>query len=174
MADMKPDIEYLLTKAVPPEFVSERQGLSYVTGAYVKRKLNELFGWDGWGYDIDEFRHATPENPRSHCRLALRVYLEADDDDGYRAVICRAGVAQGYGSVTDRQGNPISDDRLNQVLDFADAEAVTDALKRAAVSLGEALGLSLYPMVAGNQSSGKAKSARPKSTNKSGMKKAEF
>jgi hypothetical protein len=40
---------------------------------------------------------------------------------------------------------------MNEVIDFAAAEAVTDALKRAAVSLGQNLGLSLYPMTSDSE-----------------------
>lgn len=128
-----------LVKPVDPAFVSKRQGLSYVTGRYVKAKLNELFGWDGWDFIIINFKHATPEAPRAHCQGRLRVTVRGTH-------ITRDGVAQGYGTIKD----DTSQDRINQVLDFADAEAITDCLKRCAVSLGEQLGLSLYPLTPGN------------------------
>ena len=132
-----------LAQDVADEFISERQGLDYVTGRYVKQRLNEVFGWDGWSYTIDSFEHACPENNgRAKCALSLVVFTD-------RGLVRRAGVAQGYGNLVDREGNAVSVDRANQVLDFADAEAVTDALKRAAVSLGQNLGLSLYPMTPG-------------------------
>ena len=147
------DIESALSADVPPEFISSRQGLSYVTGRYVKQRLNEVFGWDGWSYTIDSFEHACPENNgRAKCALSLVVFTD-------RGLVRRAGVAQGYGSIKD----DTTADRLNQVLDFADAEAVTDALKRAAVSLGQNLGLSLYPMTPGG--------SRPTSSTGAGVRR---
>ena len=136
-------IKEQLEAPIPRECISERSGLSYVSGRYVKQKLNEIFGWDGWSYSIRMFFPATPEIPRAFCHLELRVY--SDDPRS----ISRDGVAYGYGSMLDRNKKPIEGMRLNEVLDFANAEAVTDALKRAAVSLGQHMGLELYPMTKG-------------------------
>lgn len=132
-----------LEKDVAPQYVSERSGLSYITGRYVKQRLNEIFGWDGWSYTVVEQRLVSLDDEAvrwfAHVRLTL-------NDGSVEAAVTRDGLAVGHGTMKDRYGKPYSPGRANEVIDFAAAEAVTDALKRAAVSLGQNLGLSLYPM----------------------------
>ena len=85
-----------LVKPVDPAFVSKRQGLSYVTGRYVKAKLNELFGWDGWDFTIINFKHATPEAPRAHGG-SEEVRRRLGTGQGHRAGVAghRDGVGRG-------------------------------------------------------------------------------
>lgn len=132
-----------LRSDVHPQYVSERNGLSYVTGRYVKEALNQFFGPLGWGYEvIDQYPINTDERSArwfAHVRINVTV-------DGNTTT--RDGLAVGHGLLEGRKG-PVSPGRANEVWDFAAAEAVTDALKRAAVSLGGAFGLNLYPLVAG-------------------------
>jgi recombination DNA repair RAD52 pathway protein len=134
------DITEQLRQDVPAEFVSERSGLSYVTGRYVKQRLNELFGPDGWDFTIVQ---CVPDRENMSCfvhgQLTVRFGAETCKKDA---------VAVGFASGRSN----------NEAFDFACAEAVTDALKRAAVGLGQTLGLSLYPLTAG----GAKKKAAPK------------
>ena len=175
-----PSIVEVLRTPVAPEYVSERKGLSYVTGRYVKQTLNELFGPLGWGYEVIE---NYPLNPKfddgaarwfAHVRLTIQV--------GERS-ITRDGLAVGHGVLQKEiwenrkptgKFEDVSAGRANEVIDFAAAEAVTDALKRAASSVGQVLGLSLYPLTAGaGNSTEKSSTTRPKpKASKAGSTKA--
>jgi hypothetical protein len=132
-----------LAKDIPSEFISERKGLSYVTGRFVKQTLNDIFGWNGWSYQILEQRMLSIDEEAVRWLVHLRLTV---NDGSIENAITRDGLAIGHGTLKDRYGKPLSPGRMNEVIDFAAAEAVTDALKRAAVSLGQALGLGLYPM----------------------------
>jgi hypothetical protein len=147
---MTESIEKLLSEDVPPEHITQRSGgggikLDYVTGRYVKQRLNEIFGWDGWFYEVVTYE-LFPEECTAfvHVRLHIRVEKSGDGDEaGHRWITrsstSRDGLAYGHG----RKGP--------EGFDFAIAEAVTDALKRAAVSLGQNMGLSLYPYAKGSK-----------------------
>jgi hypothetical protein len=137
-----------LQQDVESQYVSERKGLSYITGRYVKQRLNEIFGWDGWSYEVVEQKmvHLDEEAVRWLAHVRLKIH---QGEAPYS--IIKDGIAIGHGTCKDRYGKPLSPGRLNEVIDFAAAEAVTDALKRAAVSLGQNLGLSLYPMTSDAQ-----------------------
>ena len=138
-----PTLVDVLRSDVNPMYVSERAGLSYVTGRYIKQTLNELFGPLGWSYEI------VTQHPITDAKESARwfVHLRLSVTVGERT-ITRDGIAIGHGLLEGRKG-PVSPGRANEVWDFAAAEGVTDALKRAAVSLGQVLGLSLYPLTAG-------------------------
>jgi hypothetical protein len=154
------DIQKLLNEDVPREHITERKSgstsLSYVTGRYVKQRLSEIFGWDGWTYTVVEQKIITLD---ANCiRWFAHVALSVHTEDG---CIERHGIAVGHGLLSkevwenkQRTGRyePVSAGRANEVIDFAAAEAVTDALKRAAVSIGQNLGLSLYPYAKGDTS----------------------
>lgn len=168
-----------LRQDVRPEFVSERKGLSYVTGRYVKQSLNELFGPLGWQYEVLETYPITsdPRAARWFAHVRLTVYV------GERHV-SRDGLAIGHGVLEKEvwenrkptgKYEKVSAGRGNEVWDFAAAEAVTDALKRAASSLGQCLGLSLYPLTAGGSEprpQPKSSGTKPAGSKKTGMKKA--
>jgi recombination DNA repair RAD52 pathway protein len=132
------ETERALRTALDPNVISERNGLSYVTGRYVKDTLNDAFGHLGWSYRVEQFEILGPA--KAFARVSLTVLTD-------RYNITREAVAVGYGSETTASGEPLSEARANEVLDFACAEAVTDALKRAACSFGPALGLHLYPLL---------------------------
>jgi hypothetical protein len=136
------NIKEQLEASIPRQCVSERKGLSYVTGRYVKQRLNEIFNWDGWSYKIIEQRMLSLDEEAVRWLVHLRLRVAVD---GGRTVY-KDGIAVGHGTMKDRYSKPLSPGRANEVIDFAAAEAVTDALKRAAVSLGQNLGLELYPM----------------------------
>jgi hypothetical protein len=145
---MTMETKRLLETDVPSEYVSERKGLSYVTGRYVKQRLNEIFGWDGWGYVLISERLLSIDE--DSVRWFAHVRLTVATSDGVMSMN-RDGIAVGHGTLKDRYGKALSPGRMNEVIDFAAAEAVTDALKRAAVSLGQNLGLSLYPMTSDSE-----------------------
>lgn len=159
------DIQKQLSEDVEPQYITTRgegkNALDYVTGRYVKQRLNEIFGWDGWSYEVVEQKLVTLDD---HCvrwfaHVRLTVFTNPANDG-----ITRDGMAVGHGLLEKEkweqrdgrwrktgQWEPVTPGRANEVVDFAAAEAVTDALKRAAVSLGQNLGMSLYPIAKGKK-----------------------
>jgi len=146
-----------LRQDVPAEFVSERSGLSYVTGRYAKQRLNELFGPLGWDFLVVS---CVPDRENMSCFVHGRLIVRVHQESGPPVTVTKDAVAIGFAAGRSN----------NEAFDFACAEAVTDALKRAAVGLGQNLGLSLYPLTAG----GAKKKAAPKKSaaKKSAPKKA--
>ena len=129
----EPTIGQQLTAPIPEQCISTREGgggrqLSYVSGRYTKQRLNEIFGYDGWTTEILETQ-LFPAECTAFVHLRLTIHGDTDNKR-----VTRDGVAYGHG----RKGA--------EGFDFAIAEAATDALKRAAVTLGQNLGLELYPM----------------------------
>ncbi len=117
-----------LIEQIPRECISEKQGLSYVSHRYVKSQLNAIFGWHGWSYEVVRVDLDRP-NMGAFVHVRLTVM-------GPEGPVIKDGLAFGFAA----------GQTSNQAYDFAIAEGVTDAIKRAAVSLGERLGLELYPM----------------------------
>lgn len=136
-----PTLAQKLATPVNPKFVSTRKGLSYITARYTRSKLNQLFGFDKWDFRLQEsyLLEKTDEAIRWYVHGRLVVNTES-------GMVVKDAVAIGHGVLVSRDGTPVSPSRASEVIDFAAAEAVSDALKRAAKDLGEALGLSLYPM----------------------------
>jgi len=121
-----------LRKGLDPAVVKQRpqggRAVSYVTGGYIKGRLNEVFGFGGWDSEITELvAMDDPRGPWARATVRLTVRFE----DGNHAT--RHDV--GFGSASPKQ----HDGR-----ELAGKEAATDALKRAAASLGNQFGLSLY------------------------------
>ena len=137
------DTATALQQDVGPEFVSERSGLSYVTGRYTKQRLNELFGPLGWSFEVIR---ATLDRDNMACFVHGRLTVTIHQPEGDPVVVAKDGLALGFASGRSN----------NEAFDFAIAEAATDSLKRAAVSLGQNLGLCLYPLTAGGAQKKKA------------------
>jgi len=151
------DTATALQQDVDPEFVSERSGLSYVTGRYTKQRLNELFGPLGWSFEVVT---ATIDRENMAAFVHGRLSVTIRPADGDPVTVTKDGLALGFASGRSN----------NEAFDFAIAEAATDALKRAAVALGQNLGLCLYPLVGkGTPKKAAPKKAAPK---KSAPKKA--
>jgi recombination DNA repair RAD52 pathway protein len=140
------DIAKKLNESIPRECISEKQGLSYVSHRYVKNRLNEVFGWDGWEYTVEDVK-LDRENMGCFVHVRLEVYISERKEHGWGSSMSRDGLAYGFAA----------GQTSNQAFDFAIAEAVTDALKRAAVSLGNSMGLELYPMTKGGKAAPKKK-----------------
>lgn len=139
------DIQKQLSTDVPAEYITQRSGaggikLDYVTGRFVKQRLNEIFGWDGWSMEVLDVKLFPDEcTAFAHVRLTVQTHINMVGDEMKKVIITRDGLAYGHG----RKGA--------EGFDFAIAESVTDALKRAAVTLGQNLGLSLYPLAKGKK-----------------------
>ena len=128
---MTSEIQKLLNAPIPRECISQKQGLSYVSHRYIKEHLNAVFGWDGWSYEVVD---KTIFEEKLACFAHVRLTVM-----GSTGPVTRDGMALGF---------PAGQSTV-QSFDFAIAESVTDALKRAAVSLGSSMGLELYPMTKG-------------------------
>jgi hypothetical protein len=162
-------IQEELNASIPKECIADKKGLSYISHRYVKQRLNEVFGWDGWEYTIQEVT-LNREKMEAFVHVRLEVFTGAGDDDGFgRPGITRDGIAVGFLPKPRDKAKHETWANNSQGFDFAVAEGVTDALKRAAVSLGNSLGLELYPMVPKGQekkSGGAAPRPRPTPTQK--------
>lgn len=135
MGDLKKEQQEKLQSDLPRSEVKGRQqgggSVSYVTGYYVLDTLNQIFGNGSWGYDVRELRVvATWEDDRKRARVS------------YLAIVVLT--AEGIEPITDTGTGHGIDKDPGQAHESASKEAVTDALKRAAKSLGRRMGLALY------------------------------
>lgn len=134
-----------LAAKIPREAIESRDGggsrkLSYLAGWYVINRMNEIFGPDGWSYDVTELRcvhsgkipgkYGDVESASYSATVALFAMFPGSDS-------AKRITDVGFGNGTDKTdpGKPH---------ELATKEAVTDALKRCAKSLGMSLGLALY------------------------------
>lgn len=134
-----------LDAKIPKDAVSSRQGggtkaLSYLEGWYVIDRMNKIFGPDAWSYDVTELRcvhqgELDGKYGKIHsASYSATVALFVQFPDATQA---KRITDVGFGNGTDKAdpGKPH---------ELATKEAVTDALKRCAKSLGMSLGLALY------------------------------
>lgn len=106
--------------------------LSYVDGLYVKLTLNDIFGPHRWDYEIVALERAASPAP-TQCDYIAKVKLTVTWADGTKT----SKEDVGYGNTVVKDANRLT-------VELAVKEAVTDGLKRAAVSLGTAFGAGLY------------------------------
>lgn len=137
---MNDEIKAALNKGFPREQIATReQGgkkLSYAEGHYVIRTLNRIFGNAAWSYRVtarEVFRERMLDKTKNGEVERWHVSYSASCE-------LRAGEATivdvGHGHGIDRD--------CGLAIESAEKEAATDALKRAAKSLGDACGLALY------------------------------
>lgn len=132
-----------LNAKIPREAVSQREGgngksLSYLSGHYVIDRMNQVFGPGMWSYTSDVTLVHSGEieayGKKSYSVHYLgKVRLVADFGNGIKSDITEYG----YGDGSDKVN-------IGKAHELAVKEAVTDALKRAAKSLGMSMGLALY------------------------------
>lgn len=123
-----------LAKPIPRDQIFKKQGLDYVKGGWVKQRLNEVFGFHGWSWTVDDLdvrvsmgkakNGKDREEVKAICRGHITVFV-----DGREVVRHACAAGTGYG--IDGYHNAVG-------------EADTDALKRAAAALGNATGGMLY------------------------------
>jgi len=130
------DVQKALDANIPTEAVKQRQGsggkqLDYLPGFYVKQKLSEIFGLY-WDFKVERLvcedtgkttRNGAPVFAADCVGILTVRYKDGDDV----ATVIREDYGFGNGDQ-----------------ELANKEAVTDALKRCASSLGNSLGLGLY------------------------------
>ena len=120
----------------PQEYIKERKAKgkgnwTYVSGAYMKKQLNRIFGWD-WDYKV----------------LNSEIHMEAKQCIVHGELTCRVGGRQivkhqfgradiKFKNATDPQGNKVKTD---EPLDLGNdmKAAATDALKKCASEIGVA------------------------------------
>jgi DNA recombination protein Rad52 len=137
-----PQILETLLKPLDPARVKKRQGrgsgqFSYLETHDVKRTMNTIFGFDGWGYEIVQQEEIARVDVEKDNRQGCHV--------GYRCIIrlsCRGFLdtdGSGYGDAVEYgQAARVTASEL------AIKESESDALKRACVKLGDQFGLGLY------------------------------
>jgi recombination DNA repair RAD52 pathway protein len=130
-----------LLKGINPSRVQQRQqagrSLSYLEAWDVKAHLIRIFGFLGWSADVIESELVFEEkNEKGNWdvayKVALRLRIHADDNFLGEATYTEAAV--GSASLP----------RRGDAHDMAIKTAESDALKRAAINLGDQFGLSLY------------------------------
>lgn len=137
--------ERLATEKLGAQHVRDLRGNSYVEGHYVTRKLNEVFGAFGWHTSIKEMRlvHEGPDpDPNKAEKGQVRVgylcemslFVQSSGEEAAWESTSRQDVGSGEGI-----GKSVA-----AAHESAAKEAVTDALKRCAMRLGDVFGLALY------------------------------
>ena len=121
------DVVKELEKNLETKYVKQRKGahgmtLDYLEGWHVITEMNRIFGHDGWGQTI-KINHSSGEGRTCSVIASVKLTLYFKDHDP----IEREDVGFGNGD-----------------MELAHKEAITDAFKRAARTLGYPLGLALY------------------------------
>lgn len=128
---------------IPESAVSTRSqsgvNLSYLTGAYVINRLNQVLGQGNWAYKIDQLKpvfegkitqasgkEVFTVSYTAMCSLIANI-------DGKTVEFTDVGFGDGTDARNPGKGH-----------ELASKEAATDALKRAAKNLGISMGLGLY------------------------------
>lgn len=129
----------MLAADLPRDVIKTRsqagQTLSYVSGDYIVRKLNEVFGFDGWTFIAETprevFRGTRPGKDGDNTVIIYEV----------RGTLRALGVERVDVGVGQCDAGPRA---LAQGIEKALKEATTDALKRCARTFGNGFGLALY------------------------------
>lgn len=133
----------MLLKGINPNRVSKRQGgggksLSYVEAWDIKAHLNRIFGFCNWSSDVIESSLAFEEqNGKGNWdvgyKVTLRLRIHGNDP-----------LSMNDATYTEAAVGSASLPRRGDAHDMAIKTAESDALKRAAINLGDQFGLSLY------------------------------
>lgn len=126
-----------LIKGINPTRIAKRQGgggksLSYLESWDVKAHLIRIFGFGGWSWNVLKAELAFEEqNERGNWNVGYKVigrlYIHSLECDYSEAAVGSASLSQ-----------------RGEAHDMAIKTAESDALKRAAINLGDQFGLSLY------------------------------
>lgn len=138
-------IKQMLNQNIPESAVEKRSGgggkeLSYLTGAYVINRLNEVLGQGNWGYSITEL------SKTFEGKLVQGFKKEVVFATSYLAQLVLTSKIDGVTTHFEEIGYGDGTDKTNpgKAHELATKEAITDALKRAAKNLGISMGLGLY------------------------------
>lgn len=131
------EIEAKLQAKLEPSVIRQREEsgfkLDYLEGWYVIDKLNEIFGFGNWNYEIKELVEVSKNiNQKNNIEIGYRARVRLEVLG--RVVVYREDV--GFGNGIARQEYKAHEN--------AGKEAVTDALKRACRTFGNVFGNTLY------------------------------
>jgi hypothetical protein len=140
--DLTPEQARVLLMPINPNRVQHLKGNAHLEAWDVRRWLNRIFGFGGWTLDTTELAVVRevqlptddPKKPRWTVIYRAQARLTVRTADG-RTVAWFEDAAMG-----DSQNQP----QLGQAHDQAMKTALSQALKRCAVNLGDQFGLSLY------------------------------
>ncbi len=134
----------LLDSNIPQAEVQTREAwkggpkLSYLSGAYVIKRLNEVLGQGYWGYDIKSLTKVYEGTIQQQKGDAFTTSYISQISFWALVDSTKAEFDEvGYGDGTDFKSQ-------GKAHELATKEAVTDGLKRAAKNLGISMGLGLY------------------------------
>lgn len=146
-----------LTKAIDPNHVESKQGLSYMAQHEVRAELTRIFGYGNWDTQVEEMQfvyeyEVRPDHPeypkekdgRTPKASAKPVYYRVC----YRAKV-RLTIRDYWGNVVcsfsewHAEANSILPDR-GEAHAMAMTSVESYALRRAAIGLGDRFGLGLY------------------------------
>lgn len=134
-----------LTEGLAPVRISKANGQSHLEAWDVRRHLIRIFGFGGWDFEVREcslIREITiPPDPtkndkRERYTVVYRVLgrLVIRDPDGHHLALYEDGAT----------GDAANQPSLGDAHDMALKTAMSQALKRCAVNLGDQFGLGLY------------------------------
>ena len=142
-ADLTPRQAELLLMGIHPSRVQKVQGMAHLEAWDVRRTLTRIFGFGGWDVRTLELAPLTEQQVKNkrgdnawYIVYRAQVRLEVRTTDG-RPIAAFEDAAMG-----DAKNFPLG--QYGEAHDFAMKSALSQALKRAAVNLGDQLGLSLY------------------------------
>ncbi len=137
-------IQQQLDSNIPESAVTKREAykngpqLSYLTGAYVTDRMNQVLGQGNWGYQLEELTKVyegeiEQYNGKAFTTSYIAKVTLAANVGGKSVYFTEIG----YGDGTDKKS-------AGKAHELAVKEATTDGFKRAAKNLGRSMGLGLY------------------------------
>jgi len=133
----------ILLKGINPSRIAQRQGgggrsLSYLEAWDVKAHLNRIFGFLNWSADVLDatlaFEQETNGKWNVGYKVILRLRITGYEDEN----------PEGWATYTEAAIGSATLPQRGEAHDMAIKTAESDALKRAAINLGDQFGLSLY------------------------------
>lgn len=135
------DLKLKLDEKIPENAIEHRnQGgreVSYLSGAFVIDRLNQVLGHLNWGYGITELKCVYEGKTEQSSGEVYAVSYIAKIKLHAATEVIATYEDVGYGDGFDKK-NP------GKAHELAVKEAVTDGIKRCAKNLGRSLGLELY------------------------------
>lgn len=133
----------LATQKLDRGVTKSRQGLTYLEAHYVRRLMNEVFGFDGWSCltlsNAIVNSQVYPKGGKHQAEVinqaVVEVRVHTPDGD-----IVRHGTGLGNGM----NYIPESGGSLMSSYELSAKEAESDAFKRACIGFGDIFGLALY------------------------------
>lgn len=139
------EIEAKLKEKLNPENIKNRkqagQSLDYLEGWYVQNLLNETFGHGGWSQSVKSITQVSGYEVEKKTDYGLKTNHVV----AYQAVVSLTVFDKECTIVREDVGVGLGEGQnLSMIVEKAIKEAVTDGVKRAAKSLGDPFGLTLY------------------------------